>query len=83
MKIKIAKDKEGHYIMIKESVQEEDITIANIFAQLWIIGKNKTKQESSGEKKSTFASLTTPKPLIVWITSNCGKFFKRWENQNT
>ena len=24
-----------------------------------------------------------PKPLTVWITSNCGKFFKRWEYQIT
>ena len=29
---KIARDKEGHYIMIKESIQEEDITIVNIYA---------------------------------------------------
>ena len=29
---KITKDKEGHYIMIKGSVQEEDITIVNIYA---------------------------------------------------
>ena len=27
LKIKITKDKEGHYIMIKGSIQEEDITI--------------------------------------------------------
>ena len=26
----IARDKEGHYIMIKGSIQEEDITIVNI-----------------------------------------------------
>ena len=26
------RDKEGHYIMIKESTQEEDITIINIYA---------------------------------------------------
>ena len=26
------RDKEGHYIMIKESIQEEDITIINIYA---------------------------------------------------
>ena len=32
LKIKITKDKEGHYIMIKESIQEEDITIVNIYA---------------------------------------------------
>ena len=33
LKIKnIARDKEGHYIMIKGSTQEEDITIVNISA---------------------------------------------------
>ena len=30
--MKIIRDKEGHYIMIKGSIQEEDITILNIFA---------------------------------------------------
>ena len=29
---KITRDKEGHYKMIKESVQEEDISIVNIYA---------------------------------------------------
>ena len=28
----IKKDKEGHYLMIKGSIQEEDITIINIYA---------------------------------------------------
>ena len=28
---KIARDKEGHYIMIKGSIQEKDITIVNIY----------------------------------------------------
>ena len=28
----ISRDKEGHYIMIKGSIQEEDITIVNIYA---------------------------------------------------
>ena len=33
LKIKnITKDKEGHYIMIKGSIQEEDTTIINIYA---------------------------------------------------
>ena len=26
------RDKEGHYIMIKGSIQEEDITVINIYA---------------------------------------------------
>ena len=38
------------------------------------------KQESS---RKTSALLTMPKPLSVWITTNCGKFFKRWEYQTT
>ena len=38
------------------------------------------KHESS---RKTSALLTTPKPLTVWITTNCGKFFKRWEYQTT
>ena len=40
------------------------------------------KQESS-RKTSTSGLLTTPKPLTVWITANCGKFLKRWEYQTT
>ena len=32
LKIKVTRDKERHYIMIKGSIQEEDITIANIYA---------------------------------------------------
>ena len=45
------------------------------------VGSQK-KQESS-RKTSSSASLTMPKPLTVWITTNCGKFFKRWEYQIT
>ena len=36
-KIKAVKrDKEGHYIMIKRSIQEEDITILNIYVPKYI-----------------------------------------------
>ena len=41
------------------------------------------KKQDSYRKTSTFASLTPPKPLTVWITTNCRKFFKRWKYQNT
>ena len=40
------------------------------------------KQESSIET-SISALLTMPKPLTVRITTNCKKFFRRWENQTT
>ena len=35
------------------------------------------------EKTSTSASLTTLKPLTLWITTNCEKFFKRQEYHTT
>ena len=38
------------------------------------------KQESSRE---TSALLTLTKPLTAWITTNYGKFWKRWEFQTT
>ena len=43
--------------------------IANIH---WII-----KKQESSKKASISALLTMPKPLTVWITTNCGKFLKR------
>ena len=42
-----------------------------------------SKKQESSRKTSISALLTMPKPLTVWITTNCGKFFKRWEYQNT
>ena len=38
-----------------------------------------SKEQDSFRKTSTSALLTTPKPLTVWISANCGKFLKRWE----
>ena len=46
--------------------------IANI---CWIIEK---KQENS---RRTLTSLTTLKSLTMCITTNCGKFFKRWNTR--
>ena len=42
-----------------------------------------SKKQKSSRKTSTCALLTTPKLLTVWITTNCGKFFKRQEYQST
>ena len=41
------------------------------------------KKWENSRKRSTSVSLTMPKPLTVWITTNCGKFWKRWEYQTT
>ena len=42
-----------------------------------------SKKKESSRKISISALLTMPKPLTVWITTNCGKFFKRCEYQTT
>ena len=44
--------------------------------------ESQKKQESS-KKISTSALLAMPKPFTVWITTNYGKFFKRWKYQTT
>ena len=49
--------------------------IANI---CWIIEKAREFQ-----KNICFILLTMPKPLTVWMTRNCGKFWKRWKYQTT
>ena len=41
------------------------------------------KKQQSSRKTSVSALLTMPKALTVWITINCGKFWKRWEYQTT
>ena len=49
--------------------------IANI---CWIIKKAREFQ-----KNIYFCFIDYAKALTVWITINCGKFFKRWEYQTT
>ena len=41
------------------------------------------KKLESFRKTSTSALLTMPKPSTVWMTTNCGKFWKRWEYEAT
>ena len=41
------------------------------------------KKQESSRKTSISALLTMPKPLTVWLTTNCGKFWKRWEYETT
>ena len=41
------------------------------------------KKQESSRKTSIYALLTMPKRLTVWITINCGQFWKRGEYQTT
>ena len=49
--------------------------VANIH---WII-----KKATEFQKNIYFCFIDYTKPLTVWITTNCGKFFKTWEYQTT
>ena len=49
----------------------------------WPTSDESSKKQESSRKISTSALLTMPKPLTVWITTNYGKFLKRWEYQTT
>ena len=61
--------------LVLEKAEEPEIKLPTA------IGSSK-KQESS-RKTSTSALLIMPKRLTMWITTNCGKLFNRWEYQIT
>ena len=42
-----------------------------------------SKKQESSRKSFTSALLDKRNPLTVWITINCGKFWKTWEYQTT
>ena len=47
------------------------------------ISSGSLKKQESSRKTSISALLTMAKPLTVWITINCEKFWRRWEYQTT
>ena len=53
-----------------EKAEEPEIKLPTSFGSLKKQGGSRKKQN----KTSTSALLTTPKPLTVWITTDCGKF---------
>ena len=61
--------------LILEKAEEPEIKLP--------IFDGSSKKQKSSRKTSSSALLTLPKPLTVWITINCGKFWKRWEYQTT
>ena len=61
--------------LVLEKAEEPEIKLPTS-ARSW-------KKQESSRKASISALLTMPKPLTVWITINCGQFWKRWEYQTT
>ena len=61
--------------LVLEKAEEPEIKLPTSIGSL--------KKQESSRKTSPSALLTMPKPLSVWITENCGKFWKRWEYLTT
>ena len=61
--------------LVLEKAEEPEIKLST--------SAGSSKKQDSSRKTSISALLTMPKPLTVWITINCGKFWKRWEYQTT
>ena len=81
--LKILKDRlqqyeNGELPDVQPGFRKDRETRDQIVNICWII-----EEAREFQKTVTFALLTTPKPLTVWITANCGKFLKRWEYQTT
>ena len=58
-----------------EKAQEPEIKLPTYVGSL--------KNQENARKMSTSTLLTMPKPLTVWITTNCWKSIKWWEYQTT
>ena len=41
------------------------------------------KKKENSRKNIYFCFIDYLKPLMVWVTTNCGKFLKKWEYQTT
>ena len=61
--------------LVLEKAEEPEIKLST--------SDGSSKKQESSKETSTSALLTMPKPWTVWITTNYGKFFKRWEYQTT
>ena len=63
------------FSMVLEKAEEQEIKLPTSSVS--------SKKQESSRKVPISALLTMPKPFTVWITINCGEFWKRWEYQTT
>ena len=80
--LKILQDRLQQYV--KQELPDENLSLEKAEAseiKLSFVGSQ--RKQGRSRKTYTSASLTKLKPLIVWITTNCGKFLKIWEYQTT
>ena len=63
------------YKLNLEKAEEQEIKLSTSTRSL--------KRQENSRKTSISALLIMQKPLTLWNTINCGKFWKRWEYQTT
>ena len=73
--------------------RQKDMTLEDEALKSFKLGFSSTKtknfqmyklgSEKAEEPEIKLPTLTMLKPLTVWTTTICGKFFKRWEYQTT
>ena len=63
------------FMLVLEKAEETEIKLPT--------SDGLSKMQESSRKISISALWSIPKALIVWITINCGKVWKRWEYQTT
>ena len=73
-------EEESEKVGLKLNIQKMEIMASGPITSREIDGKT---VETVSDFTSISALLTMPKPLTVWITINCGKFWKTWEYQTT
>ena len=61
--------------LVLEKAEDPEIKLSTFAGSL--------KKQESSRKTCASALLNMPKPLAVWLRTNCGKFWKRWEYQTT
>ena len=90
MKLKVESEKKvglklniQHYVTMKLQTFKVDLEKAEEPGIKLPTSVGSSKKQESSRKTSISALLTMPKPLTVWITTICGKFFKRWELHTT
>ena len=81
--LKILQARLQQYIAVNFQMFKLDLETAEEPEIKLPISVGSLKKQKSSRKTSTFALLTMPKPLTVWITTNYGTFFKKWELQTT
>ena len=59
--------------LVLEKAEEPEIKLPTSAGSL--------KKQEGFRKTSTSSVLNMPKPLTMWITANCVKFFKRWNTR--